>query len=203
MPQASARRGSAATSARKARQQEERIATIVVGTALAHNRGMRACLIALVAIGCGGARLPSIEDRAKAVTLPALELKLRGGGTWVSGEAIGKVLVLDVWATYCKPCKRAFPKLGKLAAAFPDVVVIGISVDEEDAVVEKYLAETPAGFTIARDAERRVQSGALAVEQLPTLIVVDKQGKVRLRADLAREEIYDQLPEIVEKLRAE
>jgi thiol-disulfide isomerase/thioredoxin len=145
----------------------------------------------------------AIEDRATAKPLPALELKLRDGGTWVSSEAVGKVVVLDVWATYCAPCKKAFPKLGKLAATYPDAVVIGISVDEEDAVVETYLKATPAAFTIARDPERRVQSGALAVEQLPTLIIVDKTGKVRLRADLAREEVYDQLPEIVGRLRAE
>lgn len=164
---------------------------------------MRTSWIVLVAIGCGAAPRAAVEDAATARPLPALELTLRGGGTWTSSEAIGKVVVLDVWATYCAPCKKAFPKLGKLAAAYPDAVVIGISVDEEDAPVEAFLKETPAAFTIARDPARRVQSGALAVEQLPTLIVVDKRGRVRLRADLARESVYDGLPEVVARLQTE
>ena len=163
---------------------------------------MRALWIALI-VGCGGGGAPKLEAPQAAEALPALEVRLRGGGTWRSSEAIGKVVVIDVWATYCAPCKRAFPKLGRLAAAHPEAVVIGISVDEEDAVVDRYLAETPAAFTIARDAERRVQAGPLAVSQLPTLIVVDRAGRVRLREDLAREETYDALPAIVGRLEAE
>lgn len=168
---------------------------------------MRACVITMIALalalGCGGPPIASLQDREKAQPLPPTALRLRGGGTWTSQQALGKVVVLDVWATYCAPCKRAFPKLGKLAAAFPDAVVIGISVDEDDAAVERYLLETPAAFTIARDPARLVQSGALAVTQLPTLIVIDRAGNVRLRADLAREDLYDQLPRIVGSLQTE
>ena len=165
---------------------------------------MRASAIAVVVLlGCGGPpRTPLVAPTA-AKPLPPTELALRGGGTWTSSGAAGKVVVLDVWATYCKPCKRAFPKLGRLAAQFPGAVVIGVSVDHDDAVVDRYLAETPAAFTIARDPGEHVQSGPLGVTQLPTLIVVDKAGRVRLRADKADEHVYDELSSVVTQLEAE
>lgn len=47
------------------------------------------------------------------------------GETWSSRAALGKVVVFDVWATYCKPCRKAFPKLGQLAASSTEVTVIG------------------------------------------------------------------------------
>jgi thiol-disulfide isomerase/thioredoxin len=140
---------------------------------------------------------------ASAAPLPPLEYQLRSGASWTSHAAEGRVVVLDVWATYCKPCRKAFPKLDRLAAAHPEVVVIGLSVDDNDAAVEAFLREVPAAFSIARDPKQTIQSGPLAVQRLPTLFVIDRRGRIRFRGDPMREPDYDSLPALVATLLAE
>ncbi len=164
-----------------------------------------ATALALALAACGGpaGRAPEPTPAAAAPPLPPLEYRLLSGEPWTSRAALGRVIVLDVWATYCKPCRKAFPKLGRLAAAHPDAVVIGVSVDEEDAAVEAFLREVPAAFTIARDPKWTVQSGPLAIHKLPTLLVIDRRGRIRLRRDEVVEADYDVLPGLVASLVAE
>jgi len=112
-------------------------------------------------------------------------------------------VVLDVWATYCKPCKEAFPRLGRLAAAHPEVQVIGLSVDEEDEVVRRYLRDVPATFPIARDRDLSIARSPMEIAALPTLLVVDRAGRVRLRRAEATTADYDALPALLAQLAAE
>ena len=135
--------------------------------------------------------------------LPALSYPLQAGGTWSSIEARGKIVVLDVWATYCKPCKDAFPRLGRLAATHPEVSVIGLSVDEEDETVRRYLQEVPATFPIARDRDLSISRPPMKITALPTLIVIDHAGRVRLRRADAAIADYDALPALLDQLAAE
>jgi len=163
-----------------------------------------ALALAACAAGCGGQpRALAPIPTATAAPLPPLEYRLRTGEPWTSRAALGRVIVLDAWATYCKPCRKAFPKLGRLAAAYPDAVVIGVSLDEDDAVVESFLREVPAAFTIARDPQRTLQSGPLAMTRLPTLLVIDRTGRIRFRGDPMKEADYDGLPGLVAALLAE
>jgi cytochrome c biogenesis protein CcmG, thiol:disulfide interchange protein DsbE len=155
--------------------------------------------------GCGGPspRVLSAITASEAAPLPSLSYRLVSGQPWTSEAARGRVIVLDVWATYCQPCRKAFPKLSRLAAAHPDVVVIGVSVDEDDAVVDAFLRDVPAGFPIARDPAQSVQSGPLAIQSLPTVLVVDRRGRIRLRAEQMAETDYDALPGVIAALQAE
>lgn len=158
--------------------------------------------ITLLLVACAGAPPPRTPvPAASAPTLPALSFRTTAGTTWTSDAARGQVIVLDVWATYCKPCRKAFPKLAALSVGRPDLVVVGISVDEADATVTKFLQEVPASFTIARDPTYTVQTGPLKIAALPTLLVVDRQGRIRLRIDKMVESDYDDLPAIVDALR--
>jgi thiol-disulfide isomerase/thioredoxin len=168
-------------------------------------RALAAAVIVMLVTGCGAGdrRALSPITAAHAAPLPSLSYRLTSGQTWASEAALGRVIVLDVWATYCQPCRKAFPKLGRLAATHPDVVVIGVSVDDDDVVVDGFLREVPAGFPIARDPAQSVQSGPLAIRALPTVLVVDRRGRVRLRAEQMAEGDYDALPGVVDALRAE
>jgi thiol-disulfide isomerase/thioredoxin len=172
---------------------------------LALAAGALALAFALATSACGSphGHAPTPIPAASAEPLPPLAYRLRSGEDWSSRAAAGRVLVLDVWATYCPPCRRAFPKLGRLAAAHPEAIVIGISVDEEDAVVETFLREVPVAFSIARDPEQTVQSGPLAIDKLPTLLLVDRRGRIRFRGEAMLEPDYDILPELVGALLAE
>jgi thiol-disulfide isomerase/thioredoxin len=152
----------------------------------------------LVACGATPASAP-----ASGAPLPPLSFQTLGGTPWSTRDTAGKVVVLDVWATYCAPCRKAFPKLDRLAASHPDVAVVGISVDEDDEVVRQYLTTVTASFLIVRDPQRTVEARPLAVHALPTVIVLDRRGRVRFRADEMGEDGYDELPALVASLLAE
>ena len=125
---------------------------------------LRSTLLAgACASACAGAPPPPTAVPAEqAAPLPALSYPLRDGGTWTSAALAGKVAVIDVWATYCAPCKHAFPHLNDLAAD-PTVAVLGLSVDEDDAAVDAFLAEVPARFPIGRDPTQTVEGPPLGV----------------------------------------
>lgn len=135
--------------------------------------------------------------------LPELSFALLDGGQWTAASTRGRVLVVDVWATFCKPCLKAFPKLERWTTAYPGVAVVGISVDEEDEAVREFLATTPASFTIARDPTLSVRDGPLGITKLPTLLIVDREGVVRFRGDEMSVEDYDRAETVLAELMAQ
>ncbi|MBT8494971.1 MAG: DUF547 domain-containing protein [Deltaproteobacteria bacterium] len=86
-------------------------------------------------------------------------------------------LVIDVWASYCKPCRRTLPALAELAAEYPGIDVIALSVDDERALVERFLREVPLSLPVVLGGDQAL--GELRVPSLPTLIAVDGKGVVR------------------------
>ena len=158
-------------------------------------------VVAGLAAGCGG-KPPTpraLSSAATAVAAPALAFPLLAGGTWTSKEASGRVLVIDVWATYCKPCRASFPQLDRLAAAHPEVTVIALSVDPEDPPVRAFLREVPTRVTIARDPTLSVLAPPLGLTQLPSLVIIDQAGRIRMRTQVAERD-YAELPGLVQQL---
>lgn len=157
---------------------------------------MRALALIAVVVGCGGptnATTPSLIP-AESARPVQLEFDLLSGGRWSSHDAAGRIVVLDTWATYCKPCKQSFPKLNRLVVEHPDVVVIGVAVDEDPEVIRAFLAEVPASFTIAHDPKLTIGRPPLAFSQVPSLVLLDREGRMRLRAEDLKEGDYDALP---------
>ncbi|CAA6803327.1 MAG: Unknown protein [uncultured Thiotrichaceae bacterium] len=93
----------------------------------------------------------------------------------------GKVVVLNFWATWCPPCVREIPSLGRLQAAFPktDLVVLSVDVGESKADVAKFLAKIPADFPVLLD-EEGLSVNDWNVQAFPTTYVIDQQGIIRL-----------------------
>lgn len=217
MPQASARRGAGPSSTSvaitaPARSDMRRASGIRRRGASGWRYGPRvsrlaarlvvaAAAVVLAACGAPAQVGPALIPAAEAPALPPLAYPLLSGEPWA--PPADRVLVLDVWATYCVPCRKAFPKLDRLAADHPEIAVVGLSVDEDDAVVRRFLDEVPARFPIARDREQTVQSGPLQITRLPTVLVVDRRGRIRVRAAELAEAGYDALPAIVAALGAE
>jgi thiol-disulfide isomerase/thioredoxin len=145
-----------------------------------------------LAAGCGGPPTPSLipAESSRAVEL---EFDLLSGGRWASREAAGRIVVIDTWATWCKPCKKAFPKLNRLMVEHPEIVVIGVSVDEDRAAIDAFLREVPASFAIAHDPEITIGRPPLSFTQVPSLVVLDREGRMRVRAEDVNEGDYDKL----------
>jgi cytochrome c biogenesis protein CcmG, thiol:disulfide interchange protein DsbE len=105
------------------------------------------------------------------------------------------MLVIDVWASWCAPCSKGFPKLDALAARRTDVVVVAVSIDEEVDAARAFLARFPLGVVVAHDASHALRPPL--VTQLPTLLIVDAHGIVRHRIEKPTERDYERLDELL------
>lgn len=91
----------------------------------------------------------------------------------------GKVVYLDFWASWCKPCQASFPWMNGLVDKYPPeaFTVITINLDAESDAMHRFLGKVPARFDIYHDP-----SGAIAdqfqLEGMPTSYLIDAAGKV-------------------------
>ena len=143
-----------------------------------------ACL--LLALGCSGAGGPGgASPQATSHPLvgapaPAFELRdVTGGGDQSLDAYAGKVVIVDFWATWYEPCKQSFPVYQKLVAQLGgDLVVLGISQDDDAKGIPAFLAETGATFPVVWD-EGKAVAKAYDPPTMPTAFVLDKSGIVR------------------------
>jgi len=107
-----------------------------------------------------------------AVTLPALE------GEPVALAEVGQPRIVNVWATWCPPCRRELPVLFAAAERNPEVAVLLVNQRESERQVRDYL--TAAGFPAAGVLldERGVVGGELQVAGLPTTLAFDAAGRL-------------------------
>lgn len=136
---------------------------------------------ALLASACagGGASSPGGNHPLLGNPAPDFTLPAQSGGNKASlADADGKVRLVDFWATWCGPCKASFPKYEALAKKYPDVVILGISEDDESDGIKDFAQETGATFTLAWDKEKGV-AASYHPETMPTSFIIDKKGLVR------------------------
>jgi cytochrome c biogenesis protein CcmG, thiol:disulfide interchange protein DsbE len=89
----------------------------------------------------------------------------------------GKFVLVDFWATWCPPCRRAIPELNTFQKKFADkLVVIGIS-DETEAEVQK-LRDPKIEYAVAIDTQARTKK-EVQVEGIPHIMLMDPSGVVR------------------------
>lgn len=102
----------------------------------------------------------------------------------------GRILVLDLWATWCQPCREAIPHFVKLDEKFRNkkVEVVGISMDNPDnpvkslKVVRKFVDENGVEYAMAM-GNRSVMNQLAPGQKLPTVLFIDSKGRVRYIAE--------------------
>lgn len=106
-------------------------------------------------------------------------------GESVNMESLqGKVIFLNLWATWCGPCRAEMPNIQKLYASMKDdsiaFVMLAIDKKGDEPKIKKYLDEKGFTFPIYRPAYAGDSSfpEILRVPSIPTTFVVDKQGNV-------------------------
>ena len=150
------------------------------------NRTLRALpalsLCAAIAASAAVADEPAARP-APAVGRPAPAFRL----TTVDGRTVtlagyrGKTLVINVWGSWCPPCRLETPDLAAEAAAMAlqDVVFLGIDTTETAPVVRAYAAAKNVPYAQAATASRSDFARDYAITNYPTTIVVDPSGIVR------------------------
>jgi thiol-disulfide isomerase/thioredoxin len=90
----------------------------------------------------------------------------------------GKVVLLDFWTSWCGPCKRQQPIIEKLQKEFRSkgLVVLGVNVGEDKEAMDKVRLSYPS-IQLAEDDEILK---SLSVHAYPTLVLIDRTGKVAL-----------------------
>jgi thiol-disulfide isomerase/thioredoxin len=145
-------------------------------------------LLLLISGGCGGASgvgsggTSSGGDKHAMVGVHAPAFSrppVVGQSTLSTDSAKGKVLIVDFWATYCKPCEKEFPKLQALADRHgANVLVYGLSEDESTEGIAAFVKKTGVHFPIGWDQGNAI-SQRYKLDKMPTSYVIDKKGLIR------------------------
>jgi cytochrome c biogenesis protein CcmG, thiol:disulfide interchange protein DsbE len=130
--------------------------------------------------GRGGSQAAASTHELTGAMAPEFELEPVGGGEPVGpGKFLGKVVLVDFWATWCEPCRESFPAYQSLVNKHAGrVVVLGVSVDENDAGIPAFKAETGVSFPLVWDREQSV-AAAYKPAKMPTSFVIDQKGLIR------------------------
>jgi cytochrome c biogenesis protein CcmG/thiol:disulfide interchange protein DsbE len=145
----------------------------------------------LLGVGCDRGDHPSQIGR------PAPDFTLDEGNRSLQLKSYrGKVVVLNFWASWCPPCIEEIPSLNQLQRQMPQLVVLGVDVDEDVSAYRQFLAEHRIDFITIRDAQRR--SNALyGTFRFPESYVIDRNGRIRRKfisaQDWTSPEILDYL----------
>lgn len=113
---------------------------------------------------------------------PDATVYTQAGREWTPASDAGRVVVLSFWATWCGPCRRELPVLDSLAALLDStqaVRVYAVNVGETKAQVDEFVRESGLKLSVLYDSAE-VAARLYSVTALPTLVVIDKNGKVIL-----------------------
>jgi peroxiredoxin len=149
-------------------------------------------------VGLATAGQSSAQDPAAALSLmrpnpvsAAKEFRVAAldKGELALSEFKGKVVFLNFWATWCKPCEEEMPSMERLYQRFRDrgLVVLAISADAEGAnVVTPYVKRHQLTFPVGLDPKMSVTT-LYGVWALPSTFIIDKKGNRALYANGPRE----------------
>jgi peroxiredoxin len=90
----------------------------------------------------------------------------------------GKVVVLNFWASWCAPCLEEFPSLIQMQRQMPQVVVLAVSFNDEEAAYHTYIAENHIDLLTAFDATQK-SNLAYGTKRPPETYIIDKKGIIR------------------------
>ena len=113
--------------------------------------------------------------------LPAMRVDALSGKKIDVGSYKGHVLLLDVWASWCGPCKQELPMLDDIARRVKGqgIDILAVSVDQQRANVDKFLrGHGRWALTIAHDPDGLIAE-RLQPDKMPTSYVIDRAGIVR------------------------
>lgn len=162
--------------------------------------GLAAALgLGLVAVaGCTGKQQAPADGKYDAA--PAYKKTTLEGETLELAALQGQVVLLNVWATWCEPCKKELPELGRLhgehAAEGFTVVAVATDAPRNAGQVRRMVADYELPFPVVHDADNEVMR-SFEVVGYPTSFLIGRDGTIRWRRDGM---IMDGDPELAEQL---
>jgi peroxiredoxin len=134
---------------------------------------------ATAAATTNGAPPPSPREGFSA---PDFTLDILGDGQVTLSKLRGKVVIINIWASWCPPCREEMPAIEKVYRAYKDLglEVLGINTTNQDSEVEAaaFVQQLGLTFPIPLDRTGGV-SAAYNVRGLPTTFFIDQEGVIR------------------------
>jgi peroxiredoxin len=111
---------------------------------------------------------------------PDFSLKTKSNKTYNLSDYQGKVVMLNFWATWCKPCKVEMPILESLynENKSKNFVVLGVNVDYEYSKFEEFFEELSISYPLLLDPESKV-SDDYYISAWPSSIFIDCAGNLK------------------------
>lgn len=128
-------------------------------------------------------RKPS-EYPAVSSAVANADIKQLDGTTFKVADKHGKVVLLNMWATWCGPCRQEMPELVKLQDQYRDqgFEVIGLNTDDEPApVISEFSAQMKLNYSLVW-ADTKLQAELLKISKfggIPQSFLIDRDGNLR------------------------
>ena len=90
----------------------------------------------------------------------------------------GHIVLLNFWATWCAPCREELPSLMAMQQRMPSVTVLAVSLDEDPALYQQFLADNQVDLLTVRDAAQK-SNAFYGTFQYPETYVIDRDGIIR------------------------
>lgn len=125
------------------------------------------------------AQLSKILVLREGMILPDIILADENGKMINLESLRGKVVLIDFWASWCRPCRMEIPNFKKMYEAYHDAgfEIYSISVDNDALAWKKALAQENMPWANVRD-DQKIYSNKYAVSSIPFTILIDRNGKV-------------------------
>ncbi len=111
---------------------------------------------------------------------PDFAVPLIGGGVFDLSEHLesdGRPLVLNLWASWCLPCREEIPDIDVFAAEHPEVMVLGVAVEDTEKAAVEFAAELSPGYALGI-ADPAFEAAYPRIG-LPATYIIDADGRVK------------------------
>jgi thiol-disulfide isomerase/thioredoxin len=138
---------------------------------------------------CGGLELEGSEEEGSD-RLPAVDLPCLNESRAVDASRLGGPAVVNLWASWCGPCRREMPMLAEAARRNPDVRFVGINTQDRPEAAADFLASTGVRYPQLVDVDGVVLADT-RVPGLPVTLALDPDGNVvdRVIGEASAEEL--------------
>jgi peroxiredoxin len=127
-----------------------------------------------------------VIDPADRVPAPALVGTTLDGDQYALIDDRGDVVVMNVWASWCAPCRAEAPELQEVWSQVQDdgVQFVGLNTRDSTLSAQRFVETMGLTFPSVQDADGRLQllfSDSLPPQAIPSTLVVDREGRVAAR----------------------
>jgi thiol-disulfide isomerase/thioredoxin len=150
----------------------------------------------------GRTKLGEFIPSARPFPAPTVSLTDSNGHSIELADLKGKLVVVNLWATWCEPCLREMPSLERLQSRLGErIAVLAVSEDRGgDKAVEPFIAKLALKAVKVYTDPKSEVGHAFGVRGLPTSFVIDREGKVLGRVEGAAEWDSPKILGVVEPL---